>query len=158
MVDIKLTADNLRMLEAASTDDERRGCIELILERARQAKSARSFGGKGARGKSTDLSVWKSVRDVMKEVLGDNLKVPPYPDGTWIRKVYYAVTNAGMDEEYLKRLATHAKEHMRSPIEMQFLVCMHERVLQGEWDINKGGTAPPSMREIWAQNQKMPED
>lgn len=137
MVIVKLFAGDIRILQSAKTEPELRGAVNMILTKVEEAEALRSLGKTVVPTKRQSRYTWKQGFDFARTILGDNVTMPPFPDGTWYERTNRCMREFGIDEDYVRRLAEHARDHMRMPIKFQFLVGQPERILAGEWDIRK---------------------
>lgn len=164
MISIKLSADNVRLLRGAKTAPELRGAVDLVLERLEQAEAVRLLGKETRATMATKAASkrynWRVAKEVMGRVLGDQLRAPPFPEPLWYQRVHRAMKQYDLNEEKLLEIAEYAKEHLKPPYSLDFLVCAHERVLAGNFDskARKGSSTDIAyMVNNWRQN-KLPEE
>lgn len=153
MITVRISATDERTIRGAETLDEFKGLQQLLLERLEQARALSAFRKAEPTEKKETAFSWKGAVAVCREVLGDSMTMPPFPDATWYQRVYRTMKHYGMTEEYVRRLANHALTNMRLPIKLDFLIGQHERILAGEWDTGK----PPPIRmprESWMTSSK----
>jgi hypothetical protein len=160
MITVRISATDERTIRGAETLDEFKGLQQLLLERLEQSRALSAFRKSEPVEKKEKAFGWRAAISVCREVLGDNLTVPPFPDSTWYQRIYRTMKHYGMTEDYVRRLAEHARDCMRLPIKLDFMIGQHERILAGEWDTGK---APPIRmpRESWmtsAKEQALPSD
>ena len=132
MITVKFSADNVRLFQKARSEAELRGAVDLVLERIKQAETARTFG-KPVKGPPLRVS-WKKAREILEGALGEQLKAPPFPDPIWYQRVGRALRQYGIDETKLLEIASYVKDHLKPPYSMDFIICQHERILSGEFD------------------------
>lgn len=131
MITVKFTADNIRLFKAANSPGELRGALDLVMERISQAEQSKVFGKAPAKNRYN----WKTAVAVLGAVLGSELKYPPFPDPIWYQRVHRGLMNNDLTEEKLIKLAEYAKEHLKPPYSLDFLVNQYERVLAGEYNL-----------------------
>lgn len=134
MIQIKISADNERLLRAANTEAELRGAVDLVLERIAQAEVAKEFAKKEPeRGSPYN---WKKVVSTLRETLGDDLHVPPFPDSRWYQSVFRYAKMYDMQGERLKKLAERVKNesYLKPPFSAQFLMINADRIMSGFYD------------------------
>lgn len=142
MISINLKVDQVRLLRNAKTEAELRGVVDLVLEKIEQAEVLRDFKRASEAAPKSEgpsgprITPWKRAKDVMGQILGDDLKVPPFPDRGWFMRVNRYIKLYGLDDEKLTKLAEFAKENMRPPYSLDFLVSQHERILAGNYNRN----------------------
>lgn len=160
MIQVRISATDERTIKGAESLDELKGLQQLLLERIEQARALLVFRKSEPKEQKEKAFGWKDAISVSREILGDNLTVPPFPDSTWYQRIYRTMKHYGMGEDYVRKLATHARDCMRLPIKLDFMIGQHERILAGEWDTGK--PAPIRMpRESWMTNAKetaLPDD
>lgn len=134
MIKIKISADNERLLQRAKTEGELRGAVDLILERIGQAKAEKAFEKPTAQSEGSSPYYWKTVVAGLREVLGDDVRVPPYPDRIWIASTSRFAKMYGLEGEALTKLATAVKEStLKPPYDVRFLLQNCERILAGTY-------------------------
>jgi hypothetical protein len=160
VVIVRISATDERTIKGAESVSELKGMRELLLERIEQARALLAFRKAEPKEKKEEAFSWKQAVAVAREVLGDNMTMPPFPDASWYQRLYRTIKHYGMDEAYVRKLAEHARDHMRLPIKLDFMIGQHQRILAGEWDSGK----PPPIRmprESWmtsAKEQALPRE
>lgn len=137
MITVRISATDERTIRGAETLDEFKGLQQLLIERIEQSRALSAFRKSVPSEKKEKPFTWREAIAIAREVLGDNLTVPPFPDSTWYQRIYRNMKHYGMTEEYVRKLAEHARDSMRLPIKLDFMIGQHERILAGEWDANK---------------------
>lgn len=163
MIIVKFTADNVRLLKKAASEAELRGVVDLVLERIAQAEQMRVFGKEPTAGKKKERARynWRTAKEVLGRVLGDNLKSPPFPDPIWYQRVHRGMMLNDLTEEKLTKLAEHARDHLRPPYSLDFLIGQYERILAGVYDAGaKRGSSTDGTYLInsWRKNNALPEE
>lgn len=162
MITVKFTADNVRLFKKAATEGELRGAVDLVLERISQAEQMKVFGKEPtAAEKRKSRYNWRTAKEAMGAVLGDALRSPPFPDPIWYQRVHRSMMLYDLTEEKLTALAQYAKDHLKPPYSLDFLVGQYERVLAGEYDVRaKRGASPDAANLIsnWRKNNALPEE
>lgn len=159
MINVRISATDERTIKGAATLDEFKGLQQLLLERIEQSRALSAFRKSEPKEKKEKAFGWKEAIAVAREVLGENLQVPPFPDSTWYQRQYTAIRHYGMDAAYVKKLAEHARDNMKMPIKLDFMLGQHLRILAGEWNVGKA--APIPVRKSWmtaAKEQSLPDD
>lgn len=142
MVVLKLSASDVRLMRAAATPAEHASMVELIVRKIDRFEADRKAG---IPLKETKLPpfTWKQAYETACSVLGkQNVTMPPFPDATWYQRMARALKLFGITEASMTQLAEYARDHMRLPIQLGFLVGQCERVLAGEWDVKKPRSSP----------------
>lgn len=158
MIKIKISADNERLLQKAKTESELRGAVDLILERVSQAKASAVFGKEPAPAEREQLKRynWRTAKEVLGRVLGDQLRHPPFPDPIWYQRIHRTLKTYDMTEEKLTELAEYAKDRLKPPYSLDFLVCQHERILAGNFDTGgkrgAGASGSSGVLDGWRKN------
>lgn len=140
MLLIKLTAEDLRLIAKTKTDQEKIGIFALIKGRIDQAEILKSMGKEVKPDK--ERYGWQQALKCAREVIGDVVTIPPYPDPGWYQRINSVLRTHGFSEEYMTKLSEYAKQnllHKRPTISFDFLVCQHERIMRGEF--GSGGKA-----------------
>lgn len=157
MITVKISADNERLFRAAKSEAELRGAVDLMLERIDQAKATKVFGKPVKKNRYN----WKTAVDVLGAVLGKDLKYPPFPDPIWYQRVHRSMMNYDLTEEKLTKLAEYARDNLRPPYTLDFLVGQYERILAGDYNAKykRGASADGSyLVNNWRKNNALPEE
>lgn len=131
MLQIKISADNERLLNRAKTEGELRGAVDMVLERIVQAKAAKEFKKAPASGAGSSPYYWRNVVDTLRATLGDDLRIPPFPDTAYYQTVYRYAKMYDLQGEKLQALATKVKETMKAPFDLRFILANNERIMAG---------------------------
>lgn len=148
MLAIKLSVREIRLLRSASTSEELKGARELVLAKVEQAETLKSFG-KEVKAEKRDYFGWKEARDIARTVLGDQVTMPPFPDGAYYRRLMNRIRNQGITAETVQAVSEYARDNMRLPISLDFMVGQSDRIMSGEWAVKK---AAPSPAAVWRQD------
>lgn len=135
MIIIRLSAEDEKLITRAQALGELQGIRQLVLDRCAQSRLMKEMGTEPKM--RNDKFRWKEALAVAKEVLGDDVTFPKITDYRWYQRVNGAIMHDGMDAEFVMKLSTYAKEHMRMPIKFEFMICMHDRIMKGEYDNQK---------------------
>lgn len=157
MITVKFTADNVRLFKKAAGEAELRGAVDLVLERIAQAEAVKVFGT----SKPKQRYNWKTAVEVMGAVLGDTLRYPPFPDPIWYQRVHRGMMNNDLTEEKLTQLAEYARDNLKPPYGLDFLVNQYERVLSGEFNVGavrSNRTPIKNLTDSWRTNNALPEE
>jgi hypothetical protein len=158
LITVKFSADNVRLFKKAASLAELRGAVDLVLERIAQAEAVKLFKPDP---KAKNRYNWKTAVQVMGAVLGDQLRYPPFPDPIWYQRVHRSLMNNDLTEEKLVKLAEYARDNLRPPYGLDFLVGQYERVLAGDYDAkSKRGASSDATYLVgsWRKNNALPEE
>lgn len=139
MLVVKFHAADIRTIMGASTTADIEGAIELVRDRIKAAETLKLFGATTAPNKFERVGNhgfdWRSAIQTAKEILGqDNVIHPPSPDYTWYRRINSTIKNWNIDAARVVEIAEYVKANMRLPINFDFMICQHPRILAGEFD------------------------
>jgi len=159
MLLIKLTADDLRLIERTKSDQEKIGIFSLVQDRIQQAQTLKSFG-KTVR-EDPDRYGWQQALKKAREVLGDAVTIPPYPDNGWYARINGVLRTHGFSDTLMVELAEFAKAYLlsgkRKTVSFDFLVCQHKRVLDGEFG-GPNGVQPTKGKAPDLSRYQLPEE
>lgn len=132
---IKISADNERLLRKASTEAELRGAVDMVLERVSQSDALKQFKKEPTAGPGRSPYNWQVVVTGLREALGDDLSVPPFPDATYYQGVQryakmYDVQGARL-EEFCARVK---RSYLKPPYQAVFLLRSYDRIMAGAFD------------------------
>lgn len=155
MINVRFSAADLRTIQGAESGEQLKGLKDLVLSRIEEAKTTLKMRPARESGNNQigDKYLWREVMIDLRAVLGDKLKVPPFPDTIWYMRVNRAIKEQGMDTEYVTKLANYVKDNLNAPYSMDFIVCQHARVLAGTW----GKSSQPSATKTNWLNDKLPD-
>lgn len=159
MLLVKFSAEDLRILERAKTDPEKLGCFQMVTDRIEQAKTLKAAGKVGVYRVASYS--WQAALKQAKEVLDDTLTLPPFPDYRWYQRINGVLRQHAFTDEYTKRLAEYAKEHLlkyRKTIGFDFMICQHERILAGEFNNKIGPNTTGAYVAPDLTTHKLPEE
>jgi hypothetical protein len=132
MIKIKISADNERLLNKAKTEGELRGAVDLILERIAQSKADGLL--KKVDDDSTSAGspyAAKKVLATLRDSLGDDLRVPPFPDATYYQYLFRQAKINDLQGDRLIALAQKVKETMKPPFDPRFMLQAYDRIMAG---------------------------
>jgi len=154
MLLVKLSANDLRLIERAKSPDELAGAHQLILDRVAQSKVMKEFGRTPTLKVATRYT-WQDALRVVKEVWGEgNVRMPPFPDQTWYVRINTQLKRHGNDDFSIKTLAQYAKNNLKGPsISLDFLIAQQLRILAGEFDAQRRPAEKPG-----AMGPELPEE
>lgn len=153
MILVRISAEDERIVRGAKSLVELQGAQALIVERIEQARALRAFKKAEPVEKKDATFGWKQALEIVKRELDNNVTVPPYPDRQWYQRLSTTIRTYAMDEEYVTKLARHAKANLRLPIKFDFLISQHARVLAGEWDRGAAPAAPQVSTAGWLKDR-----
>lgn len=133
MILVKLSAEDLRIIQGAKLQEELLGVRQLVLDRVEQAKLLKEFN-KQPTVRSPGFR-WKEALEVAREVLGNDVTFPKITDYLWYRRINGAIMHDGLDEAYIHALSEYARDNLKMPVKFDFLVCQHRRILEGEFNV-----------------------
>lgn len=135
MINIKISADNERLLNGAKTEGELRGAVDMVLERIAQSKAVRTATQRElAEPKKPNPFNWKEVLSAMRDSLGDDVTCPPYPDPIWYQNINRRAKMYALNREGCYKLAEMVKEsYLKPPFQLSFLLNNAEAILAGRY-------------------------
>lgn len=132
---IKISADNERFLRKASTEAELRGAVDMVLERIEQSNTLKAFKKEPTAGPKGSPYNWKVVITGLREALGDDLSVPPFPDGGYVQSVHRYAKMYDVQGDRLSALCERVKRsNLRPPYQAVFLLINYDRIMNGAFD------------------------
>lgn len=138
MIQVKISAENERLIRKAKTEAELRGAVDLVIELLAQAENTRTAKKANRATNFGDSPYnWKKVITALRDTLGDDLFVPPYPDSQYCQTIYRHAKMNNLDADAIKRLAEKVKEStLKPPVSALFAVSNAARILGGAYDRN----------------------
>lgn len=132
MIQVKISADNERLLNNAKTEAELRGAVDLVLERIEQAKVAKAASKVAESApKEPNPYNWRQVGAALGEELGE-VKWPPYPDPIWYQRVQRFAKMYDLQGDRVRELAAAVKNsYLKPPYSLDFLVTNAGRIMDG---------------------------
>ena len=141
MILVRLSAEDERIINGAETEAELQGVQKLLQDRIEAAKVLRVFN-KAPTVKPRSFR-YQEAAEIAREVLGNtHVIVPPYPTQQWYARVNLHIKQFGMDADYIRKLAEYARDNLMMPVNLDFLISNHARVLAGAFDRRKRGNSP----------------
>lgn len=136
MLLIRVSAEDERLIRRATTMPELEGIKTQIVELIDRAKVLKSFGKVAVL--KTPAFGWRDAIAIFDEVCGAHqVTHPPYPDATWYARMNAAIRRHGMTPDSLRQLAEYARDNLRMPSSMDFLLNQQVRIFAGEFDVRK---------------------
>jgi hypothetical protein len=146
MITLKLKADTVRRIKQAKTPAELEGCRDMLITLIEQSETLKSFGPVKTNREPGQYN-WREALDAVASVLGkENVTTPPYPDGTWIRGICWVLRRDCLTLPALQLVAEHARDHLRMPVSLDFLVRQSQKILAGAFDHQTEKKAAPAWR------------
>lgn len=138
MLNVRLRAADLKMVDKATTPGEIAGVFELLKVRILESQTLKEFS------KAPNITEakfgWKDAATILQGILGDSLRYPPHPDRMWYIKLNRTIEGHGLDAEYIRTLGEYCKANLRPSYSLEFLITQHLRILAGDFN-NKIGNA-----------------
>lgn len=133
---VKLSAQDVRILRGAKSPAELAGAVQLLRDRIDSAEALKALG-KPVTIRARTYK-WQEAWETAHSVLGDRLTRPPFPDGTWFRRINSTIRNWALDDEKVRAVAEHVRDHTRpGSTSFDWLICQHPRIMAGEYDVAK---------------------
>lgn len=134
MLAVKLSASDIRVITAARSVPEMEGAISLVKDRILQAEAIKKMTEPAGRAKKGYPFAWEQCLKVAVDELGsDQVVRPPFPDPTWFSAIGRVCREYQFTEEYFRRVCVYARENLRAPYNLKFLVTQHEKILSGHY-------------------------
>jgi hypothetical protein len=150
MLLVKLSVQDQRLIERASTEPELQGVRRLILDKIAISQTLKEFNKAPTIEQRKSLG-WAKAWEVAKEVLGrENVTMPPFPDNSWYARVGGVIRREGMTEASVRELAEYCQANLRKPVSFDFMICQQHRIRTGEFNVAK----PPEAIKL----PELPED
>jgi len=134
MLLIKLSAEDLRLIDRAQTPADLEGAVAVVRDRIQQANVLKSFGREPGPNRKESSLRWDVAWQICHAVLGDDVYRPPAPEYRWFGKVNGAIRGNRMDEAYVQALAEYVKTHIPGRNSFMFIITAADRILAGEFD------------------------
>jgi hypothetical protein len=132
---IKISADNERLLRKASTEAELRGAVDLVLERIAQSEALKAFKKEPTAGSKGSPYHWQVVVAGLREALGDDLSVPPFPDSGYVQSVHRYAKMYDVQGERLQALCDKLPStYLKPPYQAVYLLINYDRIMKGAFD------------------------
>ena len=139
MLLIKLSAEDMRIIERASTEAELQGVRRLLLDKISISKTLKEFNKAPSADEPKRVSLgWAKAFEIAREVLGrENVTMPKFPDNSWYARVGGVIRREGMTEGDVRDLAQYCKDNLRQPTSFDFMICQQHRIRTGEFNVVK---------------------
>ncbi len=157
MLLVRFTAEDLRIIERAKSAPEKEGALTLVNDRIAQSKVLKEFG-KSPTVKAQTYG-WQLAFKTAKDILGEAVIKPPFPDYRWYQRINGTLREQGFDDDKMRELAEYAKAHLlgrRKTISFDFMVSQHRRILDGEFDT--GGAKDAATLQSPRMGPELPEE
>ena len=134
MVIIKLSAEQERLVRKAQTESDLRGVRDMLVDVLDRAHVLKSFG-KAPSYKERTFN-WKDALLIVQEVVGrQNVTIPPFPESTWYARIQGHIRRNRLDADAIRSLAEYARDHIRMPSSLDFILGQAPQILAGNYDI-----------------------
>jgi hypothetical protein len=160
MLLVRLTAQDLRTIDGATSPEEISGVVALLRMRVEEARTGKKLGEVGGdlRNKRVAPYLWKEALGDLRPILGGDMTVPPFPETSYYARLNRTLKEYGFTREYTEKLGKYVKEKLRPPYQFSFIINAHHRILKGEFD-SQQVVRGPSGKYVPANwlNDKLPD-
>lgn len=145
MIIIKISADNERLLKRAQSPAELRGAVDMVLDRIEQARAVKEASKRDVvEPKAYSPFNWKEVLSAARDVLGEQVTAPPFPDHIWYQNIQRKAKLYGLTREKMKELCEKVQEsYLAPPYQLSFIVNNAERFLTDGYKSKYTGRGRP---------------
>ncbi len=130
MLTIKLKAADIRLLQAAKTEGELRGAVDLVLSKIQIHAQERELAKAEPKPTEPRFNVRDAV-NVMREVLGEEATMPPFPGRDYFLGIQRTLRAWNLGEAEVRALAIKVRDTLKPPFQVSWVFANYERIMAG---------------------------